>query len=68
MLLLPEGDGAIVRAYRERHNFATIEHLRRRADGGKDHQDNLALACRQCNEGRGSVDWLTFTSWRRDEF
>ncbi|WP_286296548.1 HNH endonuclease signature motif containing protein [Aminobacter sp. SS-2016] len=51
-----------------RHDAATIEHLRRRADGGKDHPDNLALACKACNDGRGVVDWCTYASWIRNEF
>ncbi|MGV1793815.1 HNH endonuclease [Rhizobium sp. A37_96] len=46
---------------------ATIEHLRRRADGGSDHSDNLALACKECNDGRGEVDWLTYRSFKRGE-
>jgi len=45
----------------------TLEHLRRKADGGRDNVDNLALACRECNEGRGSLDWLTYTSLVRGE-
>ncbi|MGJ7040442.1 HNH endonuclease [Shinella sp. BE166] len=51
-----------------RHDAATIEHLRRRADGGRNNIDNLALACKQCNDGRGVIDWLTYASWIRDEF
>ncbi|MDW9908530.1 HNH endonuclease [Sinorhizobium meliloti] len=53
---------------RTRHDAATIEHLRRRADGGKDTFDNTALVCLQCNVGRGVVDWLTYCSWIRKEF
>lgn len=45
----------------------TIEHLQRRADGGTNRRDNLALACRDCNMGRGTIDWLTYTSLKRGE-
>lgn len=38
----------------------TLEHLRRKIDGGKNDLDNLALSCRECNVGRGSMDWLTY--------
>lgn len=45
----------------------TLEHLERIIDGGGNHVDNMALACHRCNTGRGSVDWLTYTSYRRGE-
>lgn len=45
----------------------TIEHLKRQQDGGTDRLDNLALACRACNEGRGSVDWFTYKTYRSGE-
>ncbi len=45
----------------------TVEHLRRRSDGGTDRKDNLALACYDCNTNRGGMDWLTYTSYRRGE-
>lgn len=45
----------------------TIEHLQRKEDGGRDNIDNLALACHRCNTGRGSVDWLTYKSYRMGE-
>jgi hypothetical protein len=32
--------------------FATIEHIRRRCDGGKNKMDNFGLACRRCNNER----------------
>ena len=54
--------------YRSRRDAATLEHLRRRADGGRHSLDNLALACKACNDGRGVIDWLTYTSWIRNEF
>ncbi|WP_083764403.1 MULTISPECIES: HNH endonuclease [Chelativorans] len=45
----------------------TLEHLRRQSEGGTSRRDNLALACYQCNTGRGAMDWLTYTSYRRGE-
>ena len=45
----------------------TLEHLRRKEDGGTNHYDNMALACFECNTGRGAVDWLTYTSYKRGE-
>ncbi|MDK1489407.1 HNH endonuclease [Sinorhizobium sp. 7-81] len=53
---------------RQRRDAATLEHLRRRADGGKNNPDNLAVACKACNDGRGAIDWLSYASWRRNEF
>jgi 5-methylcytosine-specific restriction endonuclease McrA len=52
----------------KRPEAATIEHLRRKADGGRDHPDNVALACKRCNDERGDADWLTYTTFRRNEF
>lgn len=46
---------------------ATIEHLRRRCDGGTNHLDNKAAACRECNHHRGSTDWLTYKSLKMGE-
>lgn len=46
---------------------ATVEHLRRIADGGTWRWDNLALACHECNTGRGAMDWFTYASYRRGE-
>jgi len=45
----------------------TLEHLHRTVEGGTSHADNMALACYSCNTGRGSIDWLTYTSYRRGE-
>jgi 5-methylcytosine-specific restriction endonuclease McrA len=36
----------------------TLEHLRRRADGGNS-RDNLIVACKACSDSRGAADWLT---------
>ncbi|WP_237350472.1 MULTISPECIES: hypothetical protein [Rhizobium] len=27
----------------------------------------MALACKRCNEERGTMDWLVYTSYRRRE-
>lgn len=40
----------------------TMEHLRRCSEGGTNANDNLALACHECNAGRGDLDWLTYKS------
>lgn len=45
----------------------TIEHLHRRADGGTDRRDNMALACYSCNINRGTLDWLTYASLKQGE-
>ncbi|RAL98695.1 HNH endonuclease [Agrobacterium sp. MS2] len=45
----------------------TIEHLRRRADGGDNSLNNKALACFRCNVERGEIDWLTYKSFRMGE-
>lgn len=45
----------------------TIEHIQRKQDGGTNRIGNLALACFECNFQRGSMDWLTYKSWRMGE-
>lgn len=45
----------------------TLEHLRRLSDGGTHAADNMALACHECNAGRGSLDWLTYKTIRSGE-
>lgn len=45
----------------------TLEHLDRRADRGTNNRGNIALACHDCNTGRGSIDWLTYTTIKRGE-
>ena len=45
----------------------SIEHLNRRAEGGANDRDNIALACHACNTGRGTVDWLTYKTIKRGE-
>lgn len=47
--------------------MATLEHLIRQSDGGKTTPNNCALACLECNGGRGSIDWLTYASYRQGE-
>lgn len=46
---------------------ATIEHLRRKVDGGRNILDNKAVACFECNNGRGNTDWLTYKSIKMGE-
>lgn len=46
---------------------ATIEHLKRRADGGTHGLHNKAVACHSCNTGRGATDWLTYKSIKMGE-
>lgn len=45
----------------------TLEHLKRLAEGGTNAYDNMALSCFSCNTGRGSMDWLSYTTIRRNE-
>jgi 5-methylcytosine-specific restriction endonuclease McrA len=45
----------------------TIEHLRRKCEGGTSDLDNIALACQDCNHRRGAIDWLTYASIKRGE-
>lgn len=44
---------------------ATLEHLKRRADGGTDHRDNYAVACARCNSQRGEMSWVEFATLMR---
>lgn len=46
-------------------NAATLEHLRRRADGGRGGM-NMVLACRDCNQRRGERGWEEYRSQRLD--
>lgn len=45
----------------------TVEHLRRKADGGDNSLGNKALACYRCNVERGEIDWMTYKSFRMGE-
>lgn len=58
-LLMP-GKHGWKEGQQHRPNAATLEHLRRTCDGGTNHPDNLALACKSCNSGRGSMSWVEF--------
>lgn len=62
-LVMPKGEKW--GQYECMHNrAATLEHLRRKADGGTNHSDNLALACRKCNAKRGAMSWVEFKTLR----
>lgn len=41
--------------------MATVEHVKRRVDGGTNDLDNLKLACMDCNTRRGEY---SFEYWR----
>lgn len=45
----------------------TLEHLRRKSDGGTNAIDNMALACATCNQSRGGLDWLTYKTMKMGE-
>ncbi|MBX5293086.1 HNH endonuclease [Rhizobium sp. NLR15a] len=63
MILMPRGARHIP------HNAATLEHLITQRRKGWTKVDNMAAACRECNDMRGSaMDWLTFKTYRRGEF
>lgn len=47
-------------------HMATIEHLRRVADGGDNCLDNLAMACWECNNGRGTMNWVEYKTVRAE--
>lgn len=49
------------------HDTETLEHLRRKFEGGTDRCDNLALACAECNVGRGDMDWFTYKTYKQGE-
>ena len=42
------------------HKYATIEHVRTLFHGGTDHPNNLAVACRWCNQERGKTPLATY--------
>lgn len=46
---------------------ATVEHLRRKSEGGSNAIGNKAVACHECNLGRGATDWLTYKSLKMGE-
>ncbi|NNU66082.1 HNH endonuclease [Rhizobium indicum] len=53
--------------HKQPRNAETLEHPRCRSDGGRNNRDNIALACKRCNEERRGMDWLLYTSYRRGE-
>lgn len=44
---------------------ATVEHLKRKADGGSSRIRDLVLACRSCNEARGIIYSGLFNQLKR---
>ncbi|WP_165505598.1 HNH endonuclease [Rhizobium leguminosarum] len=62
MILMPRGAGRIP------PHAATLEHLRTGRRKGWTRRDEMAAACRECNDMRGSaMDWLMFKTYRRGE-
>jgi 5-methylcytosine-specific restriction endonuclease McrA len=43
----------------------TLDHVRPKCFGGEDLTSNLVPSCRQCNQAKGSRNWL---QWMRDTF
>lgn len=41
-------------------NFATIDHIRLRSDGGANAAENCVAACYECNNGRNNADAAAF--------
>ncbi|MBB4437369.1 hypothetical protein M2310_000598 [Rhizobium leguminosarum] len=63
MVILPRGRDP------NRPDAATLEHLLTGRRRGWTKRDNMAAACRECNNMRGSgMDWLMFKTYRRGEF
>jgi hypothetical protein len=49
--------------------IATVEHIRRRADGGSNERENLAASCPWCNHRRGHHDalvWFEQVQWLKE--
>ncbi|MBY2934567.1 HNH endonuclease [Rhizobium leguminosarum] len=42
--------------HKQPRNAETLEHLRRRSNGGRNNRDNIALACKHINEERGAAE------------
>ena len=40
-----------------RLRLCTLEHLKRKVDGGKNHHANLVVACNRCNSQRHEMPW-----------
>lgn len=49
---------------REQDNAATIEHVKPKSKGGPDAMDNCVMACRKCNNERGSSCPYWFSDWK----
>jgi len=43
-------------------NELTIDHVKAKTNGGESIASNLVSACRSCNQGKGSSNWL---GWMR---
>ena len=43
----------------------TLDHVRPKCLGGQDLTSNLVPSCRECNQAKGSRNWL---QWMRDTF
>tara|TARA_R100001443_G_scaffold50720_2_gene62738 strand:+ start:232 stop:561 length:330 start_codon:yes stop_codon:yes gene_type:complete len=43
----------------------TLDHVKPRTFGGESITSNLVPACKQCNQGKGSTNWL---KWMRQTF
>ena len=48
-----------------KHRQATIEHIKRKAEGGTSHISNLAAACSLCNSKRQETSWVEYASQRQ---
>ena len=46
-------------------NQLTLDHVKPRCKGGESVTKNLVPACRACNQGKGSSNWLR---WSRETF
>lgn len=47
-------------------NTATLEHLKRKAEGGGDGLANFVAACKDCNGRRGKQGWTAYRLSRLD--
>ena len=43
----------------------TLDHVKAKTNGGEDLTSNLVPACRKCNQGKGSSNWLR---WMRQTY
>ena len=59
MTLVPV-KGDVDKKGRKQKRDATIEHFEARGNGGQRHRENEVAACRMCNEGRNSIDAMTY--------